>query len=205
MHLSQSESRKFQINGKLVRERRNFVWGPECWPARSKTLTSELFKFNSKREKYQTLNFPFVRSTMVKARFCQWRQDILYLMVPEAEQNMAETNLMKYLVGRLSIMSYSTKKKPSSRQSFLVTGFSVTRAVMGGFLFGTENGRGGSEEITLYHLCGCKNIWKYYLKYLVVVFVGSRNIWKCVEIFCWNIWLWHLVAAASCKTSLPGH
>ena len=24
------------------------------------TLTSELFKFNSKREKYQTLNFPFV-------------------------------------------------------------------------------------------------------------------------------------------------
>ena len=45
-------------------------------------------------------------------------------MVPEAEQNMAETNLMKYLVGRLSIMSYST-------------GFSVTRAVMGGFLFGT--------------------------------------------------------------------
>ena len=94
-------------------------------------------------------------------------------MVPEAEQNMAETNLMKYLVGRLSIMSYSTKKKPSSRQSFLVTGFSVTRAVMGGFLFGTEN---GSEKITLYHLCGCKNIWKYYLKYLVVVFGGSRNI-----------------------------
>ena len=89
-------------------------------------------------------------------------------MVPEAEQNMAETNLMKYLVGRLSIMSYST-------------GFSVTRAVMGGFLFGTEN---GSEKITLYHLCGCKNIWKYYLKYLVVVFGGSRNIWKCVEIFC---------------------
>ena len=189
MHLSQSESRKFQINGKLVRERRNFVWGPECWPARSKTLTSELFKFNSKREKYQTLNFPFVRSTMVKARFCQWRQDILYLMVPQAEQNMAETNLMKYLVGRLSIMSYST-------------GFSVTRAVMGGFLFGTENGRGA---VTLYHLCGCTNIWKYYLKYLVVVFGGSRNIWKCVEIFCWNIWLWHLVAAASCKTSLPGH
>ena len=75
-------------------------------------------------------------------------------MVPQAEQNMAQTNLMKYLVGRLSIMSYSTKKKPSSRQSFLVTGFSVTRAVMGGFLFGTENGRGGSEKITLYNYIG---------------------------------------------------
>ena len=89
------------------------------------------------------------------------------------------------------VIQYQYQKETVKQTIF--QGFSVTRAVMGGFLFGTENGRGGSHPVSfvwlqkyleiLFEILGCSIWWqqKYLkmcgnilLKYLVVAFGGSR-------------------------------